>query len=119
MLSVDLLKNKFAILVHVVCPLFIGLAIYYFASSIAFTYFIKNHLADGLWAYAFVSAILLIWERQVNWFWIGIVVLVAFLFECFQFLRIIPGTGDIFDFIVYLSFILFRLLNNYIILKLK
>ena len=80
MLIVDLLKYKIAILVHVVCPLLIGLAIYYFTTSIAFTHLIKNHFADGLWAYAFISAILLIWERQVNWFWIGCVVVVAFLF---------------------------------------
>ena len=119
MLIVDLLKYKIAILVHVVCPLLIGLAIYYFTTSIAFTHLIKNHFADGLWAYAFISAILLIWERKINWFWVGCVVLVAFLFECFQYLHIFPGTGDVFDFIVYLSFILFGLLNNYIILKLK
>ena len=118
-MNIDLLKYKIAILVHVVCPLLIGLAIYYFASSIAFTHLIKNHFADGLWAYAFISAILLIWERQVNWFWIGCVVVVAFLFECFQYLHLLPGTGDVFDFIVYLSCILLGLLSNYINLKLK
>ncbi|MGG9961266.1 hypothetical protein [Ferruginibacter sp. SUN106] len=71
-----------------------------------------NHLPDGLWAYAFLSCILIIWNRQIHIPWL-IVVLISFVaFEVLQSLEIINGTGDIKDIITYCTFSIIALFAN-------
>jgi hypothetical protein len=99
---------------NIIIPVFLGFAFYYYKNTIHFNSFIKNHFADGLWAYAFYSSLLIIWNRQIKWIWLLLALLSSFTFEYFQFIHIIPGTGDWIDVYTYLIFfIVVLLLNNF------
>ena len=66
--------------------------------------FLRNYLPDGLWAYAFLSCILIIWDRHINYIWIFAIVLTFGMFELEQMKQFVKGTGDFFDFVCYLIF---------------
>lgn len=70
-------------------------------------------LPDGLWIYSFSSAII-IWiklQKMSNYF-----IIVPFFFgpicELLQKLMIIPGTFDIFDFVILMIFFMLSVLLN-------
>lgn len=108
------MKSKADLLLNIVLPLVIGFLVYYIKDIFLLPGFIKNYLADGLWAYAFISSILLIWEREINTTWITILFLVSVCFELLQYYRLIAGTGDIYDVATYLIFYVLALnLNNF------
>lgn len=88
------------LLLHVVLPLSVGTCCYLLHASP----FLKFHLADGLWAYAFLSTLLIIWDSQIPGTWIFIAILVAISWEFFQFTGLLPGTGDLLDVVFYLAF---------------
>jgi hypothetical protein len=73
---------------------------------------LQNHLADGLWAYAFLSCILIIWDRKSNLAWIVLTIVFSILFELFQYWHLVAGTGDLWDVVVYLLFFLLALQIN-------
>ena len=56
-------------------------------------------LPDGLWVYAFTSALLIYWnnETQKVKFWLLIPFTTGILVEIFQGLKLFPGTFDILD----------------------
>lgn len=82
--------------------------------------FIKCYFPDGLWAYAFLSVILIIWDRIVNPFWLTAAFLFALLFEVFQYVQLVRGTADTIDVIVYYTcFIIALMLNNFFKQSLK
>ncbi len=87
------------ITINVILPVFFGCFIYWQRSR--FSGFALNQLPDGLWAYAFISAILIVWKRQFNTMWLLIAFITFPLFEIFQYLHVIYGTGDIWDVLVY------------------
>jgi hypothetical protein len=95
--SLDLFLNIFI-------PIITGSGIYYSAKNLNIEGFIKHQLPDGLWAYAMLSSILIIWNRNIQLFWIAAVFFVFILFELLQFTHIIPGTGDVWDIITYCIF---------------
>ncbi|MBL7748600.1 MAG: hypothetical protein JNM19_14285 [Chitinophagaceae bacterium] len=98
---------------NVVLPLLFGCAIYFFGRNGGLAPVLKNHAADGLWAYAFISALLIIWHRSLPLYWLLIACFVAVLFECLQYKGFVEGVGDWTDAAVYLVFILLGyLLNN-------
>lgn len=87
----------------VIVPLVLGVLIYQFADGDTL---IRNYLPDGLWAFSFGYAFLLIWNPA----WhsaIHIVPILVFIgFELLQKWRIITGTFDLFDCVAYILFYL-------------
>jgi hypothetical protein len=92
------------ILLNVMLPVVLGLLIYFFAGSSAIWPALWNYGPDGLWAYSFISAILIIWERKCHPFWIATAFLVSICFEYLQYAGFISGTGDLFDVLTYCLF---------------
>jgi hypothetical protein len=105
------------IVFNVLLPLAAGAVIYNLPNNVQLRGFARNQLPDGLWAYAFFSCILIIWERKINWMWLIMVFLVFVLFEFFQYVHLINGTGDILDVIIYFLFSCMALLCNPILRK--
>jgi len=106
--------RKYDLLLNVLLPLAAGVIIYFVSRYIAVNIFIRNQLADGLWAYALMSAILIIWNRTINLFWVTIVFIFFILIEAFQYYHIIEGTADYRDVLIYFIFSsLTFLLNKY------
>src|SRR5687768_5058485 len=102
------------ILLNVVIPLIFGCLIYYFSNFFLLPVFFNNHLADGLWVYAFISSLLITWDREVNILWVLVAFTIAASFELFQYNSIISGTGDIYDVITYYLFFCISLKLNYL-----
>lgn len=74
--------------------------------------FVTHHLADGLWAFSFINAILVVWNRQPAWGWLAFLFIVFIAFEGLQHLAVINGTGDIYDTITYFIFAIIALISN-------
>ena len=110
--------RKTDILISIVIPVILGLPIYLFKDLIYIPTLVKNHLADGLWAYAFISSILIIWDREINWVWVISTFIIAVCYELLQYCHTIPGTGDIYDVVTYFLFFGIALkLNHFFKLK--
>ncbi len=109
------------ILLHVVGPLLFGILIYAVFRSvyvvdmqnkifpILTTSFIPNffiyNLPDGLWLYALLSAINVIWGNsnlKNKYIWFYIAILIAFLSEILQYFKLFAGTFDWLDILAYL-----------------
>lgn len=101
------------IFLNSVLPVVLGGLLYVAGKDLFTPGFINNHLADGLWAYAFLSSILIIWERSFHLLWIAACFGLAIVFEWLQFKTIIAGTGDWLDVLTYFTgFLLSLCLNN-------
>jgi hypothetical protein len=98
------LGKRSDILLNIILPLLLGIGVYRAAGMIAIPSLVRNYLPDGLWAYAFLSSILLIWDRAINVAWTVAAFLLAIGYEGAQYEHFIPGTGDIFDVISYFLF---------------
>ena len=102
------------ILINVLFPLFAGYIIYvadFFSTSLQV---VRNYFPDGLWAYSFLSAIVVIWNRHINLTWIILIFSASAGFEFMQYKHITAGTGDILDFLSYGAFFGLALyLNRY------
>ena len=110
-------KQKDAIC-NVILPVIAGSLFYLLPPTGQLLQFLRNYLPDGLWAYAFFSCILIIWQRHINFAWILITILIVTAFELLQSQHIIRGTGDFFDLVIYLVFGGIALFTNkYFILK--
>ncbi len=96
--------KKYDLLFNVITPVVLGSLIYFFPHEKINNRFIKFYLADGLWAYALTSAILIIWDRTFNFLWICLVFFLFILVELCQQYQIIPGNGDYLDVCVYSLF---------------
>ena len=92
------------IVLNVIIPLLGGVAFYYISSFPAIPAVLNNYLADGLWAYSFISALLIIWDRQINMMWLSVAGIMSVGFEIFQYNHLIAGTGDVYDVITYFLF---------------
>ncbi len=104
---------------NIFLPVLVGVSIYKLKYFNRFTKLLANYLPDGLWAYAFLSALLFIWDRQIKKIWVLIAFTFATGFEWLQYVEVLGGTGDFFDVCVYfLSFTLVLLLNNFFKAKL-
>lgn len=100
------------ILLNVLLPLLAGTYIYHAGAPHAVPVQVRNYLPDGFWAYAFISSILIIWNRQINITWITMVFIISTCFELLQYYHKIPGTGDITDVIIYFLFFTIALILN-------
>lgn len=97
------------LLINVVVPGIAGGVIYLVPSVHGI---LRNYLPDGLWAYSFLSSILIIWERKLPFSWIAIVYVFFGVFEYLQGFGWLPGTGDSNDVFTYSAFSCFALLAN-------
>ncbi len=82
---------------NVVIPVALGVTIY----LLPIRQEIKNYLPDALWAYAFVSTLLIIWDRKLPIIWLAGILFVFVAFELAQKTGITKGTGDVIDIIIY------------------
>jgi hypothetical protein len=120
----DSLKFKF-VLLKVILPLLLGLFLYLvfrkntfinslfnFGLNIEFSvkpidYFLKFLLPDGLFAFSFTSAFLILWLKEFSLkyllFPIGFFIIIEYL----QLSKVIAGTFDFLDIIVMILFSLF------------
>jgi hypothetical protein len=98
--------------INIILPVISGIYIYFYSNHYSSNGFIRNQLPDGLWAYAFCSAILIIWNRQMNTFWLLVLFLIFIIIELLQYLQVIRGTGDILDIAVYFAFSGITFLTN-------
>jgi len=106
------LFNTKDVFLNIALPVLAGTVLYLFGDDVS--PFIKNYFPDALWAYAFASAILIIWYREINMAWLAVMYLAAIGFEIFQYKHIVTGTGDWWDIAVYsLSFSVAVFLNPY------
>jgi len=102
----------FDLSLNVLLPLVAGVTLYVIPALANNGSIAKNHLADGLWAYAFMSATLIVWGRVFSLQWIVAVFAAAALFEWLQYLHLFPGTGDWYDVITYFLFFTAALVFN-------
>jgi hypothetical protein len=91
-------------LATVIIPLFLGISLYVLNAQGLSLYFIRNYLPDGLWAFSFTSAILMIWGGKINRFWITAILFIFPAFELLQLTQIINGVADFKDVICYYLF---------------
>ncbi|WP_291151809.1 hypothetical protein [Flavobacterium sp. UBA7680] len=62
-------------------------------------------LPDGLWMFSYMSLILLVWKNNISResvIWIFIIPFVSLLSEVLQAIKVIPGTFDKIDLVMYL-----------------
>lgn len=97
---------------NVAAPLLLGAAIYLSRFYTSMGAFIDHHLADGLWAYALLSALLIVWERKMPASWVTLAFVLPLAYEWCQWEGIVAGTGDLLDLAVYFSFYAFALIFN-------
>ncbi len=121
---------------HIIVPLITGICIYvlfrriYFMdpsgqffpifSSQIYPLWIKYNVPDGLWLYAFLSMLSLIWNRTFSLYliiWCNAAILSSYLSEFAQMANLLPGTFDWKDIIAYTISTIFFLLINYRRLK--
>lgn len=84
------LSKTIDLFLNVITPLVLGYTFYLFDKRIELRE-IRNYLPDGLWAYSFLSCILIIWNREVNIIWVVIIILFSIIFELLQYLHFIKG----------------------------
>lgn len=120
------------ILLHTIVPLLLGMSIYiswrsiYFIDASGYYYpmfsslhipnWIKFNLSDGLWFYALLSAIFIIWKENFsgNFIkWLIFAIIVSYLSEFFQAYGIFPGTFDWKDLLsCSIALVLFLIINK-------
>ena len=107
------------ILLNIVAPIFFGTTIYGLFRGLHFIdptekYFpiysaklpdwLQYNLPDGLWFYALLSALSLIWQdnsSRILYLWLLLAIILSYLTEIFQALHFIPGTFDWKDLLAY------------------
>lgn len=73
-------------------------------------------LPDGLWMFSYVNLVLFLWKNEIkyeNLFWIFIIPILSIISELGQLAKLIPGTFDFSDLLMYLlgtilPFIIYR-----------
>jgi hypothetical protein len=103
------------ILLHVLIPLLSGVLIYALWRGIAIAsskplfvfnipYWLKYNLPDGLWLYALLSSLNIIWNNKPSpslLIWVISITLLSISTEFLQKKKLIPGTYDTGDIIAY------------------
>lgn len=99
------------ILLNVMLPIGVGCLIYA-AAGFPLPSIVRNYLPDGLWAYALMSSILIVWDRSIHFLWVVLAILSGIAYEWLQYRHILAGTGDAGDIAAYTVFGLLALLFN-------
>lgn len=92
------IRREIDCLLNIVLPVVAGTLIYFTKTTNGV---FRDHLPDGLWAYALTYCLLVIWNKRLPFLWIMILQLLFILFEFAQLQGWIEGTGDYRDMIVY------------------
>ncbi len=100
------------IFLNCVLPLLCGVLLYRFCTPFSNNVAIQNYLPDGLWAYALVSTMMIVWNRRIHSTWLLIVFSSFVILEALQYGHLMPGTGDVCDILVYFLFGSFALATN-------
>jgi hypothetical protein len=109
-------RPLFDIAINVFAPLVFGYMVY--ISPVHLPGFITGYLADAMWAYAFTSVILIIWQREKQSTWLFASILTGIIYEACQFCHLLPGVGDLFDLLIYfICFVIALRTNNFFKLK--
>ncbi len=95
------LNRRSDIILNLLFPVMSGAIIYF--PGMRFAGIIRNYIPDLFWAYAFISAILIIWDRIPHRSWLIISAGSFVCFEVAQDAHLIPGTGDFFDIAIYMA----------------
>jgi len=76
---------------------------------------IKYNLPDGLWFYALLSTISIVWKEYSSVYfvrWIFLSIVLTYLSEILQAFYIIPGTFDWYDLLAYtIALFMFYFIN--------
>jgi hypothetical protein len=105
---------------NILLPLLIGNFCYQSRGLLPATGFLRNHLADSLWAYAFLSTLLVIWDRKLHPWWLASAFILAITLEVFQSCHLISGTGDWADVLTYfVSFSIAIIVNPFFYSRLQ
>ncbi|PWB25196.1 hypothetical protein DCO46_09670 [Flavobacterium sp. HTF] len=62
-------------------------------------------LPDGLWLFSYVSLVLFLWRNEIkheNLFWIFSIPIISITSELGQIIKLVPGTFDLSDLVMYL-----------------
>ncbi len=105
-------SKLYDLLLTVFVPLLAGLFVYRVEQYIAIPAIVRYYVPDGLWAYAFGSCMLIVWERKIHWGWLGGAMMVSVGYELCQYYHFIPGIGEVQDVLTYLFFFSLALLSN-------
>lgn len=100
------------LVLNVAAPLMVGLLFYELTCFFSMPHIITSHLADGLWAYSFISFMLIVWERKIMPLWIAAVFATSICFELLQYYRLVQGAADICDIVSYFLFFSIALFTN-------
>lgn len=85
------------IFLNLLAPLGLGVLLY----LLPLPALLRNYAPDALWAYAYTSALLLIWERNPHKIWLLFIFVSFILFEALQKTGRVAGTADTADVLVY------------------
>ncbi len=107
------------VIFNIALPILAGNCIYLTCKPFGFQKIVNSYLPDGLWAYALMSTILIIWNRVINVFWIITSFIIFPVFEALQYFHIIPGRGDFWDILIYFIFSFIALVTNKYFISIK
>lgn len=131
-------RLKLNVFLHVILPILVGILIYILWRGLNFIDPIQKNfpliytkdipawvifnLPDGLWLYALLSTITIIWDYKQSlhhFMWIILAVCLSLFSEVLQAYHCILGTFDIKDIIAYLIAFSVYILNFYILNKIS
>ncbi len=125
-------QKRYNIFIHIFAPIFLGVMIYglfrglylidptkkYFPilDNSHLPNWIIYNLPDGLWFYAFLSTVILIWEQKLAGrflAWVLLAIIISSLLEIGQAYHLVHGTFDANDLVAYLIATIFCFINFY------
>lgn len=106
---------------NTIIPLSIGSLVYYYENTSTLLERVANYLPDALWSYSLVSLMLIVWKLKIPYSWLIAIMLLFISTELLQFLKFIPGTGDLIDILIYLlsGYLSYLILSSTFINKIK
>ena len=81
--------------------------------------FVKNNLADGLWLFAFLNMLQIIWKQESSQklTWVVTVTILSILTEFLQKYHLLKGVFDVLDILTYIIAFASSLIISTIIFK--
>lgn len=99
--STFLSRQLRSVFLFVLTPLLLGTLVYLLAETISISSVIRHYLPDFLWAFSLISALYIIWNGRVPFYWWVILAIVFAGWEYGQYKGFVQGTGDPMDLIAY------------------
>jgi hypothetical protein len=89
------------VVITVVLPLLAGTLLYSYSHHHYLPSIIRNYIPDACWAFAFMSVICIIWQRNPPTYWVTITCISAVSYELAQYFALVSGYADVIDLVVY------------------